>query len=89
MVKRLAYSVQHLVLCFLLVASGYLLFTVSPSFAQTAPASQPEADRPLVETSTAVNPYTEPRVNPDVPKNLHTWTQNVMIETMSALTCQL
>lgn len=27
--------------------------------------------------------------NPDVPKNLHTWTQNVMIEVMSAMTCQL
>src|SRR3989344_6266299 len=27
--------------------------------------------------------------NPDVPNNLHNWTQNVMIEVMSALTCQL
>ncbi|HKC14922.1 MAG TPA: hypothetical protein VKC89_03125 [Patescibacteria group bacterium] len=25
--------------------------------------------------------------NPDVPNNLHTWTQNVMIEVMSSLTC--
>lgn len=27
--------------------------------------------------------------NPDVPRNLHTWTQNVLIEVMSALSCQL
>ena len=27
--------------------------------------------------------------NPDVPNNLHNWTQNVMIEVMSSLTCQL
>src|SRR5258708_4115893 len=25
--------------------------------------------------------------NPDVPNNLHTWTQNVMIEVASSLTC--
>lgn len=35
------------------------------------------------------NPYTVPNTNPDVPKNLHTWTQNVMIEVMSAMICQL
>jgi hypothetical protein len=27
--------------------------------------------------------------NPDVPKNLHTFTQNVMIEVMSAMICQI
>ena len=37
----------------------------------------------------APNPYTVPNTNPDVPKNLHTWTQNVMIEVMSAMSCQL
>ncbi len=47
--------------------------------AQTIPASN----------SAATNYYTAPNTNPDVPKNLHTWTQNVMIETMSALVCQL
>ena len=35
------------------------------------------------------NPYTQPNINPDVPKNLHTYTQNVIIEIMSAVTCQL
>lgn len=35
------------------------------------------------------NPYTAPNTNPDVPKNLHTYTQNVIIEIMSAATCQL
>lgn len=30
-----------------------------------------------------------PNTNPDVPNNLHNWTQNVMIEVMSSLTCQL
>jgi len=37
----------------------------------------------------APNPYTVPNTTPDVPKNLHTWTQNVMIEVMSAMSCQL
>jgi len=51
----------------------YLLFSIVPAFAQ----------------SQNPNPYTVPNTNPDVPKNLHTWTQNVMIEVMSAMSCQL
>lgn len=35
------------------------------------------------------NPYTTPNTSPDVPKNMHTWTQNVVIEVLSALTCQI
>lgn len=37
----------------------------------------------------AQNNYITPVNNPDVPQNLHTYTQNVFIETMSALICQL
>lgn len=29
------------------------------------------------------------QTNPDVPKNLHFWTQNVMLEVMSSMICQL
>lgn len=36
-----------------------------------------------------VSSYPAPNTNPNVPNNLHNWTQNVMIEVMSALTCQL
>jgi len=64
-------------------------FLKSSASAQTLPASQPKADRPLVENSAVANSYATPNTNPDVPKNLHTWTQNVMIETMSAIICQL
>jgi hypothetical protein len=55
------------------------LFVKTPAFAQSQiqPQSQP------------VNSYTAPNTNPDVPNNLHTWTQSVMIEVSSALTCQL
>ncbi len=35
------------------------------------------------------NPYLAPNTNPDVPVNLNTWTQNVMISLMSAGVCQL
>lgn len=35
------------------------------------------------------NPYTMPNTSPDVPKNMHTWTQNVVIEVLSAFTCQI
>jgi hypothetical protein len=33
--------------------------------------------------------YAASNTNPGVPKNLHTWTQNVMIEVMSAISCQI
>ncbi len=33
--------------------------------------------------------YPAPNTSPDVPNNLHNWTQTVMIEVMSSLTCQL
>lgn len=46
---------------------------VSPIFAQTQPS----------------NPYIIPNTNADVPKNLHTWTQNVMLEVVAAMSCQL
>ncbi len=35
------------------------------------------------------NPYSTPVNNPDVPQNLHTYSQNVMLEIMSAMICQL
>ncbi len=36
-----------------------------------------------------VNSYAAPNTNPDVSNNLHNWSQNVMIEVISAMTCQL
>jgi hypothetical protein len=36
-----------------------------------------------------VNSYAAPVSNPDVPQNLHTYTQSAMIEVMSAMICQL
>ncbi len=38
---------------------------------------------------TPQNSYTAPNTNPDVPNNLHNYTQNVLIEVMSAVACQL
>jgi hypothetical protein len=57
----------------------FLVFFVSKvSFAQTnSPFQNPQAQ------------YLTPNTNPDVQKNLHTYAQNVMIEVMSAMTCQL
>ncbi len=52
----------------------FFVFLVSPSFAQTPSTN---------------NPYTAPNTNPDVPKNLHTWTQNILLEAMAAMSCQL
>src|SRR3989344_9366698 len=64
---------------FILFSIFYLLSSAAPAYAtsQTHSASSGQANYPVANT------------NPDVPNNLHNWTQNVMIEVMSALTCQL
>jgi hypothetical protein len=43
----------------------------------------------LPVSAQAPNSYAVPVNNPDVPQNLHTYTQNTMIEVMSAMICQL
>lgn len=85
--KRLAFSVKRLVLCFILVASCYLLVAVFPSFAQVSPSGGQTQN--YQQAGGQQNPYGTPDNNPDVPKNLHTYTQNVMIETLAAASCQL
>lgn len=40
-------------------------------------------------TISPANNYPAPNTNSDVPNNLHNWTQSVMIEVMSSLTCQI
>ncbi len=71
---RMKPAVRYLFTTILFIAFS-LLFIKIPAFAQTQ--TQP------------VNSYAAPNTNPDVPNNLHTWTQNVMIEVISAMTCQL
>ncbi|MCL5439160.1 MAG: hypothetical protein M1268_04190 [Patescibacteria group bacterium] len=65
----------HIVALFFLSSIFYLLFSITPSYAQSQTHQQ--------------NQYAAPNTNPDIPQNLHTWTQNAMIEVMSAMTCQL
>src|SRR3989338_9194661 len=66
-------------LIFILFSIFYLLSSAAPAYttSQAHSASSGQANYPVANT------------NPDVPNNLHNWTQNVMIEVMSALTCQL
>lgn len=67
---------KHLILVFFLFLASYFLFS-TPVFAQSYQT------QPLEQS----NSYTN--TNPDVPKNLHTWTQTVMIEVLSSATCML
>src|SRR3989344_1692718 len=60
----------------------YFLFS-PPSSAQTINQNQP------TQGSYQSNPYTAPNTTPDVPQNLHTYSQNVLIEVMAAVACQL
>src|SRR3989344_2879241 len=81
---RLPFSLLFGALC----ATFLFLVFISPSFAQEVAPSP-------VPTGTETNPVpngtglTTPQTNPDVPQNLHTYTQSVVIELLSAFTCQL
>ena len=55
------------------------LFIQTPVFAQTA----------IPPVTTQAQPYLAPNTNPDVPNNLHTFSQSLMLEIMSSLACNL
>jgi hypothetical protein len=56
-----------------------LLFVKAPAFAQTV------APQPINQAQ----PNLVPNTNPDVPNNLHTFSQSLMLEVMSSLACDL
>jgi len=70
-------KIKNQIFSFLLFSIFYFLFSASLS-APTVFAEQVNQ-----------NSFTSPNTNPDVPNNLHTYTQNVVIEILSAATCQL
>lgn len=75
LVKLFAIPFSQFAAIFALFTIYYLLFTIPPAFASPAPNTNPDGGY-----------QTAP---PDVPNNLHNFTQNVTIEIMSAITCQL
>lgn len=66
---------------FLLFASFFILFSRN-TFAQSSPSSQPAAS----SQQQVANPL---NTNPDVDKSFHNGVQVVMLETISAMICQL
>ena len=69
-----------LIFVFSLILVFVGLAFVKPVFAQTAQS---------VSTAAQVSPNTVPDTNPDVAPGLHNWTQSVLLEVTSAMTCQL
>ena len=76
---RISAFIKSLVIVFLF---SCFFFVPSISFAQTRTTQIPS-------TSSAQTNFPAANTDPNVPNNLHNWTQNVMIETMLSLTCQL
>ncbi|MCL5970186.1 MAG: hypothetical protein M1450_01640 [Patescibacteria group bacterium] len=78
-------TARRLILSFLFLI--FLIFVPSSALAQSnyTPTSASSSQNNVV----VQNVYATPNTNPDVPKNLHTWTQTVMIEVMSTIICQL
>ncbi|OGH14252.1 MAG: hypothetical protein A3H50_01825 [Candidatus Levybacteria bacterium RIFCSPLOWO2_02_FULL_37_10] len=73
-VRRSSREVGPKIFLFFLFSILYSLFSIQSVSAQSInPAPQ--------------NSYTAPNTNPDVPKNLHTYTQSVMLEVASGLSC--
>lgn len=68
------------------ILSILLLFIFS--FLTLAPASFAQSQDTIIQKNTASD-YLAPNTNEDVPKNLNTWTQSVMLSVLSAAVCQL
>ncbi|MDP2585528.1 MAG: hypothetical protein Q8P29_01470 [Candidatus Levybacteria bacterium] len=66
-------------LILILLSTFYFLSSASPTYAASQTAAEIQSGTKVASANT----------NPDVPNNLHNWTQNVMIEVMLSLTCQL
>ncbi|HSX40182.1 MAG TPA: hypothetical protein VLF68_01075, partial [Candidatus Saccharimonadales bacterium] len=70
---------------------GFLFFIlcslvfVAPAFAQSQTPIQSGQTYQNYQT----NSYATPNNDPDVPNNLHTYSQNIVIEMLSAVACQL
>src|SRR3990172_8835704 len=83
-VQRLATSVQRLVIAVFLFSILYFIFAISSAHAYSSTS----------ETETIVGKDQQSfdsvlNTNSDVPKNLHSVAQIVLLETMSAMACQL
>jgi hypothetical protein len=74
-VKRLT---ARLFFVFLFLLVSFLIFKPAVYAQEQIQAIQPQPIQQAMSNT-----------NPDVPKNLHTFTQNVMIEVMSAMICQI
>lgn len=79
--QRSVISVQRLVIIFFLLSIFYFL--------SSATVSAQSYNDQSTNTYNQTNSYTTPNTTSDVPKNLHFYTQNVMIEVMSSMICQL
>ena len=75
--KRLT-ALTRIIFVSLFLLASFLIFKPS-AYAQTIDQTTQEQIQQTMYSNT----------NPDVPKNLHTITQNVMIEVMSAMICQI
>jgi hypothetical protein len=60
------------------------LLVKAPAFAQSA---TPQTVAP--QAINQAQPYLSPNTNPDVPNNLHTFSQSLMLEILSSLSCNL
>ncbi|MBI4098156.1 MAG: hypothetical protein HY426_03875 [Candidatus Levybacteria bacterium] len=76
----IANSLWRIVLVFVLLATGYLLLT-GQVHAQTSAST-------TVGSQSSATQY-PPNLNPDVPRDQHTYVQSTMIELMASMVCQL
>jgi hypothetical protein len=71
------FTVRLFFVCLILISA--FLIVKPAAFAQSL----------ALQTTTQTQPYLAPATNPGVPNNLHTFSQSLMLEIMSSLTCNL
>src|SRR3990167_1422077 len=68
---------------------SFLILFLFSAFYFLSSATSAHAAAPTITPTQTKSAAVAANTNPDVPNNLHNLTQNVMIEVMLALTCQL
>jgi len=68
---------------------SFLILFLFSAFYFLSSATSAHAAAPTITPTQTKSAAVAANTNPDVPNNLHNWTQSVMIEVMSALTCQI
>lgn len=80
-------GVGRFLFLFIILYTFFFILSSKQVFAQQTNPSTENASQ--IQNDKIDNLYLQPDTNPDVPKNMHTFTQSALLEIMAAFSCQI